>query len=85
MRRMCPMPIFEKLITYGLNSQGLFSSGNNGPYHTEIQTAGITFDFHQVYLNDLSYLGNGISAPSQYFQKQFLMLWFHGSFNCKLG
>lgn len=85
MRCICPMPTFEKLIICGLNSQGLFSSGNNGPFHSEIQTAGITFDFHQLYLNNLSYLGNGISASCQYFQKQFLMLWFHGSFNCKLG
>ena len=32
-------------------------SGSTGPHHTEMATVGIIFDFHQSYLNDLSYLG----------------------------
>lgn len=66
-------PILEMLVTW-INSQGLFSSESNGPYHSEMQAARVTFDFYQVYLNDLSYLGNSISAPCQSFQKQFLLL-----------
>lgn len=62
------------------NTHGLFSSGSAGPHHAEMATAGNIFNFHQVYLDDIFYLGNTIDDPCQSFQIQFLLLWFCGSF-----
>lgn len=77
---MTHLPPLERDNQIWINTHGLFSSGSTGPHHTEMATAENIFDFHQEYLNDLSYLGNTIDGPCQSFQMQFLLLWFHGSF-----